>query len=66
MIIEKLKLLLSLSILFVSCSFYAQDLEPRLLSSMPIKSNFVVASYIYSEGNILLDNTSPIKDLDQY
>jgi len=42
----------------------AQDLEPRSLSNIPIKSNFAVASYGYSEGNILLDNTLPIEDLN--
>jgi hypothetical protein len=42
----------------------AQDLEPRSLSNIPIKSNFAVASYAYSEGNILVDNTLPIEDLN--
>ena len=42
----------------------AQDLEPRALSNIPIKGNFALVSYLYSEGNILLDNTSPIEDLN--
>jgi len=42
----------------------AQDLEPRFLSSIPISGNFAIASYGYSNGNILLDNTLPIEDLN--
>jgi len=42
----------------------AQDLEPRFLSSMPTGGNFAVASYGYSSGNILLDNSLPIEDLN--
>lgn len=42
----------------------AQDLEPRFLSVIPVKGNFIVASYAYSAGNILLDNTLPIEDLE--
>lgn len=42
----------------------AQDLEPRLLSPAPTGGNFAIASYGYSVGNILLDNTLPIEDLD--
>ena len=42
----------------------AQDLEPRLLSMMPVKGNFLIASYAYSAGNILLDNSLPIEDMD--
>lgn len=42
----------------------AQDLEPRSLSSMPIRGNFVLASYGYSAGNILIDGAIPIEDLN--
>jgi len=42
---------------------YSQDLEPRLMSAIPTGGNFVVASYSYSAGNILLDNSLPIEDL---
>jgi len=41
----------------------AQDLEPRLLSAIPTGGNFAIASYGYSTGNILLDNSIPIEDL---
>ncbi|HDO27363.1 MAG TPA: hypothetical protein ENH02_04520, partial [Bacteroidetes bacterium] len=42
---------------------YSQDLEPHLLSALPVKGNFAVVSYGYSSGNILLDNSLPIEDL---
>ena len=41
----------------------AQDLEPRLLSPTPTGGNFAIASYGYSVGNIMLDNTMPVEDL---
>lgn len=43
---------------------YAQDLEPRYLSDVPIGLNVMLATYGYSSGNILLDNSLPIEDLD--
>ena len=52
----------------IACVFIgrlqAQDLEPRLLSPVPTGGNFAIASYGYSVGNILLDNTVPVDDLD--
>lgn len=59
----------SFIILFTLITFYtcvplsAQDLEPRLLSAIPTGGNFAIASYGYSKGNILLDNSLPIEDL---
>jgi hypothetical protein len=42
----------------------AQDLEPRFLSVLPTGGNFAIASYGYSTGNILVDNSLPIEDLN--
>jgi len=42
----------------------SQDLEPRFLSSIPTGTNVAIASYGYSKGNILLDNSAPIEDLN--
>ncbi len=42
----------------------AQAFEPRILSDIPIKGNIFVASYVYSEGDILLDVASPVQDLE--
>lgn len=52
-------------VLFLNAiSISAQDLEPRSLSSIPIGGNFILATYGYSGGNILLDGAIPIEDLD--
>ena len=50
--------------LFLAIESKAQDLEPRFLSAIPIGGNFAIASYGYSSGNILLDNSLPIEDLE--
>lgn len=42
----------------------AQDLEPGFLSAIPIGTNIAIAATGYSQGNILLDNTLPIEDLE--
>lgn len=42
----------------------AQSFEPRSLSAIPTGGNFAIASYGYSSGNILLDNSLPITDLN--
>lgn len=42
----------------------AQDLEPGFLSAIPIGGNIGIASYGYSQGEILIDNTLPIEDLN--
>ncbi len=41
----------------------SQDLEPRLLSEMPIAGNIAVVNYGHSAGNILVDNVLPVEDL---
>lgn len=43
---------------------YSQDLEPHLISALPTGGNFLIASYSHSNGNILVDNTIPIDNLD--
>jgi len=59
-----LNILLSLSACLFVVNSKAQDLEPRILSSIPTGTNIFIASYGYSSGNILLDNSAPIEDLD--
>ena len=55
------------SILLIFClnslTFQAQDLEPRFLSSVPLKTNFSGLVYGYSYGDILL-NAQEIKGLN--
>lgn len=58
--------------MFLACVFFllfsieirAQDLEPGFLSAMPVGGNIGIASYGYSTGEILVDNTLPIEDLN--
>ncbi|WP_136480617.1 transporter [Cognatitamlana onchidii] len=45
-------------------SSYAQDLEPRAITNLPIGTNFLLGSYAYTSGNILLDPSLPIDGLD--
>ena len=59
----KYTILIFLALLSFRTSF-SQDLEPRSLSSIPTGGNFLVASYGYSVGNILVDNSMPIEDLN--
>ncbi len=42
----------------------AQDLTPRAYVITPISSNAVILSYVYNNGEILLDPTVPIEDLN--
>src|SRR6185437_3418111 len=42
----------------------AQDLEPRAYSASPIGTTFVVASVGRSTGNVLLDPSLPIEDVN--
>ena len=43
---------------------FTQELEPRNLTNVPVGSNFVLIGYGHSRGNILLDPSIPIEDLD--
>ena len=59
-----LNILLTLSAWMFVVNSTAQDLEPRILASIPTGTNILIAGYGYSSGNILLDNSAPIKDLN--
>ncbi len=59
----KVSIIILISLILVLES-KAQDLEPRFLSSIPVGGNFAIVSYGYSNGNILLDNSLPIEDLN--
>jgi hypothetical protein len=43
---------------------HAQQLEPRAYSNAPIGLNFLVAAYGYSWGDVLLDPSVPISNVD--
>ncbi len=53
------------ALLFVfSQTAHAQTLEPRLYSNIPTRLNFLIWGYGYSQGDILLDPSLPIKDIN--
>ena len=47
-----------------SLSTQAQELEPRAYRTLPTGWNFAVLAYSYSTGNVVVDATVPIEDLD--
>ena len=42
----------------------AQELEPRLLTNLPVGTNFLIGGYSYGWGDLLLDPAIPVEDLD--
>jgi hypothetical protein len=42
----------------------AQDLEPRAYANTPVGLNFVLAGYSYTQGDVALDASVPIKDAE--
>ncbi len=61
--IKNKPLLILLFFCLNSLTFQAQDLEPRFLSSVPLKTNFAGLVYGYSDGDILL-NAQQIEGLN--
>ena len=64
--LNKIKIKSFLILLFFclnGLTFQAQDLEPRFLSSVPLKTNFSGFVYGYSAGDILL-NSQQIEGLN--
>jgi len=49
-------------LLFSSLNIYAQELEPRSLTNIPLGTNFVLAGYGYVQGNVLFDPALPLDD----
>jgi hypothetical protein len=58
--------LLRLTCLVIWLPLYmaAQDLTPRAYVITPVRSSAVIFSYVYNAGEILLDPTVPIEDLN--
>lgn len=58
-------LLSFLLIQLINCNnVKAQELEPRQLSNIPVGMNYLLLGYAYGTGNILLDSSLPIEDLN--
>ncbi len=48
----------------LTCSIVpAQEMEPRAYSAAPVGSQFIVATYGYQSGDVLLDASLPLKDV---
>ncbi len=61
----KLKLFLLLSAFIILAEFpasYAQQLEPRSYSNIPVGLNFMIAGYTYASGGVLFDPTVPLEN----
>ena len=43
-------------------STYAQDLEPRAYSNIPVGLNFALAGYAYSAGGVVFDPAVPLEN----
>ena len=50
-------------LLTASYSIFAQEMEPRSYSRAPVGSQFVVFSYAYQSGDVLLDSALPLRDV---
>lgn len=59
-------IIIALSSFFIlgSSNMNAQELEPRALTNIPVGMNFAVLGYAYANGNILLDPSLPLEDLE--
>lgn len=41
-----------------------QELEPRTYANIPVDMNFLAVGYVHSSGNVLLDPSLPVEDLN--
>ena len=53
--------IMTLFLLFVTST--AQEMEPGAYSRAPVGTNFVIVSYAYQEGDVLLDSALPLRDV---
>ena len=51
-------------VIMASLSAQAQELEPRAYRTLPTGWNFAVLAYSFSTGNVVVDATAPIEDLN--
>jgi hypothetical protein len=57
-----LALSVGLALVTASASARAQEMEPRAYSNSPVGFNFLIASYVYSQGGLSLDPSLPVQD----
>ena len=51
------------SLLLLSGSALAQDMEPRSYSNAPVGMNFLLASYGHTSGSVVADTSLPVQDV---
>lgn len=52
-----------LALLLLSSTVFAQELEARAYSASPVGTNFIVANYTHLSGEVLVDTSLPITDV---
>lgn len=60
------KIFIALFICTLQIPLLAQELEPRLLTNLPLGTNFGMVGYGFAKGDILLDPVVPIEDLNAH
>ena len=55
---------LAVVVLFHPGSADAQSMEPRAYSNAPVGMNFLISGYAYQRGDVLLDPSIPVKDVE--
>jgi len=50
-------------LLLVAAPLWAQDLDPRAYTNVPINARFLIAGFSLSHGGVVTDPTLPVKDL---
>ena len=58
--IKHRQLITALLLVFKLSSVYAQDLEPRAYTNIPVGLNFILAGYAYTAGGVLFDPAVPL------
>ncbi len=64
MIVFRNQIYLALLLLVLPLSALAQDLDPRAYARVPINMTFFGVGFGYTYGNVLLDPSLPLKDLE--
>jgi hypothetical protein len=61
---SKFNVVLIIALIFLSklSPVYAQDLEPRAFTNIPVGVNFLLAGYAYSSGGVLFDPAVPLEN----
>ena len=47
-----------------TCPVLAQELEPRAYRALPTELNFFVVAYSFSSGNVVMDPSVPLENLE--